>query len=84
MTTERIAVTLPRKLLRKARNAVRQGEARSLSAYISKALEQKTMLDELDAQLGSLLLESGGPLTAAEIRKAAAALVGPRSVHRRR
>lgn len=84
MTTEKIAVTVPRELLRKARNAVRKGSARSLSAYISGALEQKTMLDELDELLERMLLESGGPLTPAEVRAADAALLGRRPARGRR
>lgn len=84
MTTEKIAVTVPRNLLRKARSAVRKGAARSLSAYISGALEQKTMLDELDSLLESMLAETGGPLTPAEIRAADTALtVAPPSRRRR-
>lgn len=84
MTTTKIAVTVPEELLRKARAAVRQGGARSLSAYVSEALEQKTMLEDLDSMLQEMLAESGGPLTAAERRRADIALDGSRARRRTR
>jgi hypothetical protein len=83
MTTAKIAVTVPRELLRRARGAVHRGRARSLSAYVSAALEQKTMLDDLDAMLQEMLAESGGPLTREELRRAGRALDGPRRGRRR-
>lgn len=73
---EKIAVTVPQEILLKARRAVRKGEAGSLSAYVSTALRQKTMLDDLDALLAEMLMQSGGPLTAKEKRRANAALDG--------
>lgn len=78
MTTEKIAITVPQHVLRRARSAVRRGKARSLSAYVSSALEQKSMLDDLGELLDDLLADSGGPLTAAEARAADLALDGPR------
>ncbi len=78
MTTTKIAVTIPERVLRQARGAVRRGHARSLSAYVSAALVQKTMTDDLDELLTELLAESGGPLTKAEERAADLVLDGPR------
>ena len=67
---EKIAVSIPAPLVAKARQAVKQGEARSVSAYIADAVEQKTMRDELEAMLDEWLEESGGPPTEAELRRA--------------
>jgi hypothetical protein len=76
MTTQKIAITVPQETLASARRAVRAGRAESLSAYVSRALEQKTMLDDLDSLLKELLKESGGPLTASEKRHADSVLSG--------
>ncbi len=89
MTSSKIAVSLPRDVLARARRAVKQGRADSMSAYVAAALVQKTTLDELDDLLTELLAETGGPLSAAEIRRADAALLGgsrarPRGRGRRR
>jgi Arc/MetJ-type ribon-helix-helix transcriptional regulator len=74
MTTEKIAITVPREVLLAARRAVRAGRAPSLSAYISTALSQQTARDDLEALLDEMLRESGGPLTGAELRDAERAL----------
>jgi Arc/MetJ-type ribon-helix-helix transcriptional regulator len=81
MTMEKIAVSLPRPLLASARRAVREGRAGNVSAYVASALEEKAKLDELSVMLDEMLAESGGPLTAAERRRADAALgvVAPKS-----
>jgi hypothetical protein len=76
--TEKIAVSLPKGLARRARQAVRQGTAASVSAYVASALEEKVKLDELSTLLDEMLAESGGPLTTAERREADRALgLGP-------
>ncbi len=77
MTTEKIAVSLPREILHGARRAVRRGRAPTISAYVAAALEQKTKLDDLEDLLTEMLDATGGPLTAAERRVADAALLGP-------
>lgn len=84
MTTEKIAVTVPRELIRKARRAVQKGAARSLSAYVSRAIEVQTMQDDLDDLLREMLEESGGPLTPEEIRRADAMLDAPGRRSKRR
>ena len=66
--SEKIAVSLPKRIAERARRAVAQGRAASVSAYVAAALEEKTKLDELGALLDEMLEESGGPLTAAERR----------------
>ena len=77
-TTEKIAVSLPARLAQRARRAVRQGRAASVSAYVASALEEKVKLDDLAAYLDEMLAESGGPLTAAERGAADRALGAPR------
>jgi Arc/MetJ-type ribon-helix-helix transcriptional regulator len=68
--TEKIAISLPRRIAERARRAVRRGQAASVSAYVAAALEEKAKLDDLAALLGEMLAETGGPLTQAERRSA--------------
>jgi len=70
----KIAVTLPQELVVRARAAVRQNRAASVSAYVAAAMREKTDRDELAALLDELLAATGGPLTASERREADAAL----------
>ncbi|MDP9035231.1 MAG: toxin-antitoxin system antitoxin subunit [Myxococcota bacterium] len=74
MTASKIAVSLPAPLVARARRAVRTGSARSVSAYVAAALEQKARLDDLAGLLVELLADTGGPLTGAEQRAADDAL----------
>jgi hypothetical protein len=83
MSMDKIAITLPPEILRRARRAARQGRAASLSAYVAAAIEQKVTQDELGDLLDQMLAESGGPLSAAEARQADAAL-GKRAQRRKR
>ncbi|MEZ4225045.1 MAG: hypothetical protein R3B13_29090 [Polyangiaceae bacterium] len=73
-TTEKIAVSLPHSIVERARRAVREGRAPSVSAYVASAIEEKAKLDELSILLNEMLAETGGPLTAAERRAADRAL----------
>jgi len=79
MTTAKIAVSVPAEVLTRARAAVRRGRGTSLSAYVSAAIDQKLMQDELDELLEDMLNERGGPLTPSELRQAREALHGPRA-----
>jgi Arc/MetJ-type ribon-helix-helix transcriptional regulator len=81
---EKIAVSLPRGLAERARRAVRQGRATSVSAYVALALEEKSKLDDLSALLDDMLAESGGPLSAAERREADRTLGGVSKKSKRR
>lgn len=84
-TTQKIAVSLPKHVAEGARRAVRSGRAKSVSAYVADALEEKVKLDELSLLLDEMLAESGGPLTVAERRAADRALgVAQRAPRRRR
>jgi hypothetical protein len=76
MTSVKVAVSLPDATFRRAKRAVRKGRAASLSAYVTAALEQKATFDELEDLLTEMLDESGGPLTAAEVRAADRAILG--------
>ena len=71
---EKIAVSVPRETLARARRAVRKGRAASVSAYVTAAIDEKAKLDELGDMLTAMLAESGGPLSAAEKRAADEAL----------
>ncbi|TMQ02340.1 MAG: toxin-antitoxin system antitoxin subunit [Deltaproteobacteria bacterium] len=85
MTTfEKIAVSLPVQAVESARHAVRRGRARSVSAYIASAIDEKAKLNDLAVLLDEMLAESGGPLTAAERRAADRALGVPTRRSRRR
>ena len=74
MTKRKIAISLPGPLVDRAQTAVRNGRARSISAYIASALEEKSKTDELEKLLEQMLAETGGPLSAAERDAADAAL----------
>ena len=73
-SVQKIAVSLPKQVVDGARRAVRSGRAKSVSAYVADALEEKVKLDDLAQLLDEMLAESGGPLTAAERRAADRAL----------
>lgn len=75
MTKAKIAVSLPAELVEQAHVAVAEGRARSVSAYVAAALEEKAKLDDLASLLEEMLAETGGPLTARE-RKAADRALG--------
>lgn len=70
----KIAVTLPRELVARARGAVSDGRATSVSAYVADALREKADGDELARLLDEMLAASGGPLTEPERREADAVL----------
>jgi antitoxin ParD1/3/4 len=66
MTSAKVAISLPKEVLARARAAVKRGEAASLSAYVSKAIEEKTSDDDVLKMLDEMLEETGGPMTAEE------------------
>jgi Arc/MetJ-type ribon-helix-helix transcriptional regulator len=73
--TAKIAICLPQEVAEGARRAVQRGEAPNVSAYITEALRQRVLLDDLSSLLAEMLEESGGPMTSAE-RRAADRVVG--------
>ena len=86
MNSEKIAISIPAPLAARARNAVRRGRERSVSAYIAAALEEKSKLDNLQDLLDEMLAETGGPLSPQERQSADAALghAPSRTIRRRR
>lgn len=66
----KIAVSLPPRLVKAAKAAVRRGQAPNVSAYVADALAEKVMHDDLSALLTEMLEETGGPLTQVERRAA--------------
>ncbi len=74
MTMAKIAVSLPSELVEHAQQAVAEGRAGSVSAYVAAALQEKAKLEDLASLLDEMLAESGGPLTPAERRAADRAL----------
>ena len=62
----KIAVSLPPELVERAHQAVAQGRASSVSAYVADAIAQKSKLDDLASLLDEMLAATGGPLTAEE------------------
>lgn len=83
MTSMKIAVSLPRATLRRAKRAVQRGEASSLSAFVAEAIEQRTTLEDLGTMLEEMLASPGGPATAGESRAARRALRDPKVLRKR-
>jgi hypothetical protein len=65
---EKITVSLSSRAAENARRAVRHGQAPSVSAYVTAAIEEKSKREDLLAMLYQMLDETGGPPTAAERR----------------
>jgi hypothetical protein len=66
----KIAITLPLRAAEHVRRAAREGRAASVSAYITSAVEERAKNESLADLLDEMLAETGGPLTAAEKRRA--------------
>jgi Arc/MetJ-type ribon-helix-helix transcriptional regulator len=66
MTAAKIAISLPREVLKRARQQVKAGKAKSLSALVSQAIEEKVQRDELTDILDQMDAERGPPGKAAE------------------
>ena len=85
MTTHaKFAISMPMRVAERARRAVRQGRAASLSAYVTEAVEAKVAQDDLASLLAEMLVETGGPMTATERRAADRALGTAKPARRRR
>ncbi len=67
MTTERITITLPPDVAADARHAVAAGQADSVSAYVTEALQARARRDRDRAALLDLM---GGPPPADAIAEA--------------
>jgi hypothetical protein len=85
MTSAKVAISLPKAVLASARAAVKRGEAPSLSAYVSRLIEEKTSEGDLMKMLEEMLEETGGPLTPEEIAWADGVLgITPKAQRKRR
>lgn len=69
MTMEKIAITVPRDVLRKARSASKRART-SLSAYVTRCIEKEVVDSDLEAMLDEMLARSGGPPTRQERQEA--------------
>jgi hypothetical protein len=61
MTTAKVALTVPVQVLRLARREVRAGHAKSLSAFVSEAVDEKLRRSELSKILDAMDAEHGRP-----------------------
>jgi antitoxin ParD1/3/4 len=66
MTREKIAITLPEEQVAAARQAVTEGRAASVSAYISQALARRTADEEMAEIIAEIYAETGGQPTEEE------------------
>jgi hypothetical protein len=61
MTTAKVALTVPVQVLRQARKEVKAGHAKSLSAFVSEAIDEKLRRAELLEILDAMDAEHGQP-----------------------
>ncbi len=66
MTTAKVAMTLPTEVLKSAKEQVSRGRAKSLSAFISEAVDEKLRRDELEKLLDALDTQHGAPKKGAQ------------------
>jgi len=66
MNAAKVAVTIPADVLELARKQVKAGQAKSLSALVTEALDEKVARNELNAILDSMDREFGKPNKAAQ------------------
>ena len=65
-TVTKVTITVPSRLVRKLRRGVAAGKARSLSAYVTDAIEKEIDRDDDQAVLDEILAEHGEPTPAEE------------------
>lgn len=65
MTSAKVALSIPSEFLEQARKEVATGRAKSLSAFVSDALDEKLRRDELAAILDEMDAKLGAPNKAA-------------------
>ena len=61
MTTTKVALSISSTAITRAKKEVRSGRAKSLSAFVSEALEDKLNRDELSRILDAMDTEHGRP-----------------------
>ena len=65
MTAAKVALTIPADVLRLAKKRVKAGRAKSLSAFVSEAVDEKLQRDELTRILDDMDARHGPPGKAA-------------------
>lgn len=65
MTAAKVAISIEREILRQARREVARGHAKSLSALVTAAVDEKLRRDELATILDAMDAELGKPKKAA-------------------
>jgi len=66
MAADRIVVTVPEHVLRLAKRHVKTGKFKSLSAFVSEAMEERLARDELSEILDRMDAKHGRPSRTAE------------------
>ncbi|MBV9946089.1 MAG: hypothetical protein JOZ69_04485 [Myxococcales bacterium] len=61
MNAAKVAVSMPAEVLRQAQKEVSAGRAKSLSAFVTEAVDEKLRRDELSAILDQMDTEHGKP-----------------------
>ena len=61
MHKARVTVTVRKELLAKAERQVKRGKARSLSAWVDSAIEEKAQREDIVALLAEMRAENGPP-----------------------
>ncbi len=61
MTTAKVALSIPADVRRQAKKEVATGRAKSLSSFVSEALDEKLRRTELSAILDAMDAEHGEP-----------------------
>ena len=83
MTKAKVAITVSPATLAKAKKAVKEGRAASVSAFFEAAVAHRESREDIMKMLDEMLDETGGPLTAAE-RTDAERLLGVKARRRRK
>jgi Arc/MetJ-type ribon-helix-helix transcriptional regulator len=65
MTTSKVAISMPSEVLSLAKRKVREGRAKSLSAFVTEAVDEKLRHEELADILATMDREHGKPDLAA-------------------
>jgi Arc/MetJ-type ribon-helix-helix transcriptional regulator len=65
MNSAKVAVSMPAEVLRLAKKEVAAGRAKSLSSFVSEAVDEKLRRDELTAILDAMDAAHGKPTKAA-------------------
>ena len=61
MSSEKVALSMPAEVLRLAKKEVANGRAKSLSAFVAEAVDEKLRRDELSEILDAMDAEHGTP-----------------------